>query len=68
MKSKSIEPISKLSIREKEVAFCILDGIATCAIAEKLGIKSNTVSTIKKNIFQKLSVDSEIALYKMLKH
>jgi DNA-binding CsgD family transcriptional regulator len=32
-----------------------------------MAIKANTVSTIKKNIFTKLAVDSEVALYKVLK-
>jgi len=37
------------------------------SIALKLGIKSNTVSTIKKLVFLKLGIHSEIALYKALK-
>jgi len=58
---------TKLSAREKEVAFHIIEGSSTNSIAQILSIKPNTVSTIKKSIFNKLSVDSEVALYKVLK-
>jgi DNA-binding NarL/FixJ family response regulator len=59
--------IEKLTKREIEVSLLILEGETTNAIAKKLGIKSNTVSTIKRMIFLKLGVHSEIALYKALK-
>jgi DNA-binding NarL/FixJ family response regulator len=66
---KNATPINskKLSTREKEVAFYIIEGTPTNSIAQKLAIKPNTVSTIKKNIFIKLGVDSEVGLYKVLK-
>jgi DNA-binding CsgD family transcriptional regulator len=57
----------KLSPREKEVAFHIVEGTSTNSIAQILAIKPNTVSTIKKSIFTKLAVDSEVGLYKVLK-
>ena len=57
----------KLSPREREVAFHIVEGTSTNSIAQILAIKPNTVSTIKKSIFTKLSVDSEVGLYKVLK-
>jgi DNA-binding CsgD family transcriptional regulator len=57
----------KLSPREKEVAFHIIEGTSTNSIAQILAIKPNTVSTIKKSIFTKLCVDSEVGLYKVLK-
>ena len=57
----------KLSPREKEVALHIVEGTSTNSIAQILAIKPNTVSTIKKSIFTKLSVDSEVGLYKVLK-
>ena len=57
----------KLSPREKEVAFHIVEGTSTNSIAQILAIKPNTVSTIKKSIFTKLCVDSEVGLYKVLK-
>jgi DNA-binding NarL/FixJ family response regulator len=66
---KNATPINskKLSTREKEVAYHIIEGTPTNSIAQKLAIKPNTVSTIKKNIFIKLGVDSEVGLYKVLK-
>jgi len=67
MKLTPTKNINKLSPREKEVAMYIADGVTTNIIAEKLGIKSNTVSTIKSRLFIKLGVDSVIGLYKMIK-
>ena len=58
--------INKLSPREREVAMLILGGVATTIIADKLGVKTNTISTLKKKIFLKLNVDSEVGLYKLL--
>ena len=54
----------KLSPREKEVAIYMLDGLTTNLISKKIGIKSNTVSTIKKSIFVKLKLTSVLDLYK----
>jgi len=61
------EIIEKLTKREIEISLLILEGESTNAIAKKLGIKSNTVSTIKRMIFLKLGIHSEIALYKVMK-
>jgi len=58
--------INKLSPREKEVALHIANGVSTTIIAKTLGIKCNTVSTLKKKIYNKLGVDSSVALYKVL--
>lgn len=58
--------INKLSPREREVAMLILGGVATTIIADKLGVKTNTISTLKKKIFLKLNVDSEVGLYRLL--
>ena len=66
MKNATSVNSKKLSTREKEVAFHIIEGTSTNSIAQKLAIKPNTVSTIKKNIFIKLGVDSEVGLYKIL--
>ena len=59
--------IEKLTKREIEISLLISEGYTTNAIAQKLGIKSNTVSTIKRNVFFKLGIHSEIALYNALK-
>jgi DNA-binding NarL/FixJ family response regulator len=61
------EIIEKLTKREIEISLLILEGDTTNAIAKKLGIKSNTVSTIKRMVFLKLGIHSEIALYKAMK-
>jgi DNA-binding NarL/FixJ family response regulator len=61
------EIIEKLTKREIEISLLILEGESTNVIAKKLGIKSNTVSTIKRMIFLKLGIHSEIALYKAMK-
>jgi DNA-binding CsgD family transcriptional regulator len=62
----SINNINKLSPREKEVALYIANGVSTTSIAKTLGIKCNTVSTLKKKIYVKLGVDSSVGLYKAL--
>jgi DNA-binding CsgD family transcriptional regulator len=59
--------MNKLSPREKEVAIHIMEGLSTNLIAEKLGLKSNTISTTKNRIFIKLGVDSIVGLYKVLR-
>jgi DNA-binding CsgD family transcriptional regulator len=67
MTNNTQNSIEKLTKREIEISLLISEGYTTNAIAQKLGIKSNTVSTIKRNVFFKLSIHSEIALYKALK-
>ncbi len=62
----TLNNMNKLSPREKDVAICIMEGLSTSLIAEKLGLKSNTISTTKNRIFIKLGVDSEVGLYKIL--
>jgi DNA-binding NarL/FixJ family response regulator len=66
MESPSIININKLSPREKEVALHIANGVSTTIIAKTLGVKCNTVSTLKKKIYNKLGVESSVALYKAL--
>lgn len=55
----------KLSDREFDIASNIIKGISTSDIATKFGLKNNTVSTVKKNIFFKMGVKSAIDLYKL---
>jgi DNA-binding NarL/FixJ family response regulator len=63
--SDTLNSMNKLSPREKVVAIHIANGISTNDIANKLGIKANTVSTFKKKIFTKLSIKSNIEIYKI---
>jgi DNA-binding CsgD family transcriptional regulator len=58
--------VSKLSKRELQVAHLIVEGKTTSFIAMNLGIKSNTVSTIKKRAYAKLNVTTVIDLYKLI--
>jgi DNA-binding NarL/FixJ family response regulator len=55
----------KLSKREQEVFKYLITGCKTNKIAEILGLKSNTISTMKRNIFLKLKVNSTIELYNL---
>ncbi len=61
----TLNNMNKLSPREKEVALHIANGISTNDIAKKLGIKSNTVSTFRKKIFVKLSISTNVELFKL---
>jgi DNA-binding NarL/FixJ family response regulator len=54
---------NKLSKREQEVVKYLISGSKTSNIADVLGLKPNTISTMKRNIFVKLKVDSLIQLY-----
>ena len=58
--------VSKLSKRELQIAHLIVEGKTTSFIAMNLGIKSNTVSTIKKRVYTKLNVTTVIDLYKLI--
>ena len=55
----------KLSSREKEVVSLLVKGMKIKDIASTLNIKSNTVSTIKKNIYYKLQVRNFVDLLKI---
>ena len=55
----------KLSNREKEVVSLIVKGMKIKDIATALNIKSNTVSTIKRNIYYKLEVRNIVDLLKI---
>ena len=62
---KSLEKY-KLSKREVDVTLLIFNGKRTLEIATDLGIKPNTVSTIKKNIYYKIGVRTLIDFYKLV--
>ena len=67
MSNAATTNFSKLTPREKQIALFIAEGLSTKDIADKLGIKLNTVSTFKHRIFLKLDVDSVVGLYRLLK-
>jgi hypothetical protein len=62
---KNAELLAKLASREREVFDLIVIGKRTKEIGDSLNIKANTVSTIKKVIFKKLGVTTNIELYKI---
>ena len=50
----TINPFSTLAVRELEILHYLLNGHRTKEIATSLGLKMNTVSTIKSNIFEQI--------------
>ncbi|SDQ66658.1 two component transcriptional regulator, LuxR family [Chryseobacterium soldanellicola] len=62
-----INPLSSLTKRELEIADMYADGYGNLEIANQLNIKQNTVSTIKKNIFDKLNIENLVELIDLIK-
>ena len=58
-------PFSVLSKREKEVLDLMLQGAQVKDISASLELKSNTISTFKKNILSKTGVKNNIELFKL---
>lgn len=54
-----------LTERELEIFLMILNGMKTTEIAKSLTLKSNTISTFKKNIFFKVNVSSDFQLFEL---
>lgn len=59
--------LDKLTKRELEVVKMYVDGMGNLEIAYELGLKQNSVSTMKKRVFEKLGVDSLLELAALLK-
>ena len=67
-KSKiSGNPLENLSNREFEIAKLLVSGEGNIEISNKLDLKMSTVSTYKNRIFEKLKVNSVIALADVFK-
>lgn len=62
-----ISPLSTLTKRELQIAELYAEGLGNLEIANSLDIKQNTVSTIKKNIFEKLKIDNLVELIDLIK-
>ncbi|MCT2409337.1 response regulator transcription factor [Chryseobacterium antibioticum] len=62
-----INPLSRLSNRELQIAEMYAEGLGNLEIANHLDIKQNTVSTIKKNIFDKLKIENLVELIDIVK-
>lgn len=62
-----ISPLSSLTKRELQIAELYAEGFGNLEIANNLNIKQNTVSTIKKNIFEKLKIENIVELIDLIK-
>jgi DNA-binding NarL/FixJ family response regulator len=56
--SKHNNPFSSLSARELEILHYLLKGQGTKFISETLNLRMNTISTMKKRIFEKTNTDN----------
>jgi DNA-binding NarL/FixJ family response regulator len=65
IQSSNSDLLATLATRERQVFDFIVKGLRTKEISDELKIKANTVSTIKKVIFRKLKVNSNIELFKI---
>ncbi|MGV4414315.1 response regulator [Chryseobacterium sp. T1] len=62
-----VNPLFSLTERELEIAKMYAKGYGNLEIANNLNIKQNTVSTIKKRIFDKLNIDNIVELIDLMK-
>lgn len=68
LSSEAIELIEhRLSEKEKEVVFCVIEGLTNDAIANKLDITQRTVKAHMSSIFSKLHINDRLALVLLLK-
>lgn len=64
---KLINPLFSLTERELEIAEMYAEGLGNLEIANQLNVKQNTVSTIKKRIFDKLNIENIVGLVELMK-
>lgn len=62
-----VNPLQVLTERELEVCKLYAEGLGNLEIANKMEIKQNTVSTMKKRIFEKLKVENMVDLIEVIK-
>lgn len=65
MSQITIDQFETLSKRERQVLDLMLKGSLVKDICKELGLKSNTVSTYKKNIFLKTKTSNIIELFQI---
>lgn len=61
------DPLKTLTERELEIAELYGKGLGNLEIANRLGLKQNTVSTVKKRIYEKLNIENVVELADLLK-
>lgn len=64
---QKLKLVEKLSKKERVVINLILVDMKTKDIATHLYLKPNTISTMKKNAFDKLQVNSLLQLFEFMK-
>ncbi|CAD7800593.1 Response regulator UvrY [Chryseobacterium aquaeductus] len=64
---KPLHALSLLTGREMQIAKMYAEGFGNLEIANKLNIKQNTVSTIKKRLFHKLEIENIVELIELFK-
>ncbi len=62
-----VNALYKLSRRELQIARLYAEGLGNIEIANNLNIKQNTVSTLKKRIFDKLEIENFVQLLALMK-
>lgn len=65
---RGVHGLARLSTRERSVADGLMQGCTNKAIANRLCLSAKTVSTHKRNILRKLSVNNVIELIDCLRH
>lgn len=67
LNGKPLNPLSLLTERELQIAQMYAEGYGNLEIANHLDVKQNTVSTVKKRIFDKLNIDNIVELIALIK-
>lgn len=63
-----VNPFLSLTEREFQIAGMYVEGLGNLEIANRLDVKQNTVSTLKKRIFDKLKIDNLVELVELYKN
>jgi DNA-binding NarL/FixJ family response regulator len=63
-----INPLKSLTEREIEIAELYAKGLGNLEIASRLDLKQNTISTVKKRIFEKLNIENIVELAELIKN
>lgn len=62
-RKKEINPFDNLTVKEKEIAYLLIEGNGNLEISNLIDLKMSTISTYKKKIFKKLNVNNIIELF-----